>query len=74
MGNIFKWAGIGCGGLLVLVVLLVIITAVVSSVANDEPEVSVAGDTSPQAPSSTPDVPDGKTRTSTLAQGLLDNP
>ncbi len=69
MGKFFKWAGIGCGGLLVLVMLLVIITAVVSSVGNDEPEVSVAGDTSPQAPPSTLDVPDGKTRTSPLPRG-----
>lgn len=69
MGKFFKWTGIGCGGLLALVVLLVIITAVVSSGGNDEPEVSVAGDTSPQAPSSTPDVPDGKTRTSPLPRG-----
>ena len=69
MGKFFKWAGIGCGGLLALAVLVVIIIAVASSGGSDEPEVSVADDASPQNTPSAPEIPDGKTRTSPLPRG-----
>ena len=69
MGKFFKWTGIGCGGLLALLVLLVIIIAVASSGGSDEPEISVAGDASPQSPSSAQEVPNGKTRTSPSPRG-----
>ena len=69
MGKVLKWAGIGCGGFLGLIVLLVIIAAIVSGGSDDEPEVSVADDISTGSSSDGSQTPDGKERTNPLPRG-----
>ena len=58
MGRILKWAGIGCGGLLGLLVVVMIIGVAVSVGDSDEPEISVADSASSVGDSDEPEISD----------------
>lgn len=85
MGKVLKWTGIGCGGILGILVVVGIIIALVSGGGSDDPEVSVAddssagssptetvgtaGDSSATATEDVSQIPDGRERTEPLPRG-----
>lgn len=52
MGKVLKWAGIGCGGMLGVLVVVAIIIVLASGGGSDDPEVSVADNSSERPTSS----------------------
>lgn len=52
MGKVLKWAGIGCGGMLGVLVVVAIIIVLASSGGSDDPEVSDADNSSERPTSS----------------------
>lgn len=66
MGKVLKWMGIGCGGLLGLLVIVILIVVLVSGGDSAEPEVSVAENV---AAASSTEAPDGRERTNPLPRG-----
>ena len=73
MGKVLKWAGIGCGGMLGVLVVVAIIITLVSGGGSDEPEVSVADNSSERATSSEVNTKDDSSTESTSKVSVGDN-